>query len=36
MVPEANDIMKSSAMAGEAKGSDWRLEVEFDQRKLGH
>jgi subtilisin-like proprotein convertase family protein len=26
---------KSSVLAGEAKGDDWRLEVEDDQRKYG-
>jgi hypothetical protein len=34
-VPEADDTMKSGAVAGEAKGVIWRLEVEDDQRKLG-
>jgi hypothetical protein len=35
MVLEADDITKSGAAIEEAKGSDWRLEVEDDQRKLG-
>jgi hypothetical protein len=34
-VPEVDDIVKSSATAGEAEGGGWRLEVEYDQRKLG-
>jgi hypothetical protein len=34
-VPEADDTMKSGAVAGEAEGVICRLEVEDDQRKLG-
>jgi hypothetical protein len=34
-VPEADDIAKSSAVASEAEGCGWRLEVKDDQRKLG-
>jgi hypothetical protein len=34
-VPEADNTAKSGAVAGEAEGSGWRLEVEDDQRKLG-
>jgi hypothetical protein len=34
MVLEADDIAKSDTVAEEAKGSDWHLEVEEDQRKL--
>jgi hypothetical protein len=34
-MPEADDTTKSSAAAREAKGGDWCLEVEDDQRKLG-
>jgi hypothetical protein len=32
---EVDDTVKSNMAAGEAKGGDWRLEVEDDQRKLG-
>jgi hypothetical protein len=35
MVPKADDATKSNAVAGEAEGGGWRLEVEDDQRKLG-
>jgi hypothetical protein len=34
-VPEADDTAKSDVAAREAKGGDWSLEVEDDQRKLG-
>jgi hypothetical protein len=34
MVPEVNDTAKSGAAAREAKGDDWCLKVEDDQRKL--
>jgi subtilisin-like proprotein convertase family protein len=27
-VPEANDTTKSGAVAGEAEGGNWRLEIE--------
>jgi hypothetical protein len=31
----AYNIAKSDAVAGQAEGSGWHLEVEDDQRKLG-
>jgi hypothetical protein len=34
-MPEAYNIAKSGAVAGEAEGDDWRLEVKDDQMKLG-
>jgi hypothetical protein len=34
-VLEADDTVKSDAVAREAKGGGWRLEVEDKQRKLG-
>jgi hypothetical protein len=32
---EADDTTKSGAVAGEAEGNSWHLEIEDDQRKLG-
>jgi hypothetical protein len=33
-VPEADDTTKSDAVAREAEGNSWHLEVEDNQRKL--
>jgi hypothetical protein len=34
-VPVANNTTKSDTETGVAEGGDWRLEVEYDSRKLG-
>jgi hypothetical protein len=36
MVLKADDTTKSGTTVGEVEGDDWCLEVEDDQRKLGH